>query len=250
MSDYDLQILSCICDLAGKLEEVGESISYTRFRRWHGFADPLLSDALNAGVELGVFGWETGNWYCLKKSGWQVPELAYYGCCRDSLVWFFKECQGYKDSEFYIEVTARKDSKIAGKWTRPDLTMVSFRTFPWTIGEEFDVTTFEIKRPDSCNVLAVFEALSHASAATRAYAVFPLSEEAWTSRYPEQSERVLDECSRHGVGLFLIEDIEANPRPVQRLAAARRSIDHERCGNFLEAVLSDDGRKRIAGWKR
>jgi hypothetical protein len=247
---HRLEVLSCVCDLAAKLDEVGEAISYTRFHRWHGFSDPLLSEALKAGCDLGVFKWAAGNWYSAKKSGWQVPELAYYACCKDSLGGFFRNEQGYKENEFYFEVTAHRDSKIAGRWTRPDLTMVSFRTFAWTIGQEFDVTTFEIKRPDSCDVLAVFEALSHASAATRAYAVFPLSEGEWHNRYPEQAERVLDECSRHGVGLFLIEDVTTNPRPVQRLAAARRTIDHERCGNFLEAVLSEAGLRRIAGWKR
>lgn len=247
---YSLRVLACVADLAAKLDELGESISFTRFRKWHGFTDPLLSEALEAACDLEVISWSSGNWYSLEKPGWQVPEFHYYDVCREVLCDHFRTDQKYSENQFYVEITANKKTRIAGHWTRPDLTMVSYRTFPWTIGGEFDVTTFEVKRPDSCNVLAVFEALSHASAATRAYAVFPLSESQWRADYPQQSERVLDECSKHGVGLFLIENIAELPKPVQRLAANRHAIDHEKCGEFLEAVLSEDGLKKISGWKR
>jgi hypothetical protein len=128
--------------------------------------------------------------------------------------------------------------------------MVSHKTYPWTIGQEFDVTTFEIKRPQDCNVLAVFEALSHSSAATRAYVVFPINEGAWKTADPAQAARVLDECSRHGVGLLFVEDIETAPVAVERLAATKLQLDHEKCGAFLGAVLSEQGLSRIAGWKR
>jgi hypothetical protein len=157
---------------------------------------------------------------------------------------------GYEPSDFYIENTSSKDAKVVGPWVRPDLTLVSYKKFPWTIGNEFDVVTFEVKRPDSANVLAVFEALSHATAATRAYVVFPMSLSEWEKTSPAQAERVRDECSRHGVGLILVDDIlSVTPAGVHIIKASRRQIDHDKCSSFLEAVLSAEGRSRISKWK-
>lgn len=155
----------------------------------------------------------------------------------------------YSASEFLIENTARRNAKIVGPWTRPDFTLVSHKKFPFTIGHEFDVITFEVKRPDSSNVLAVFEALSHTSAATKAYVVFPTSPKDWSLAAPEQEMRVRDECAKHGVGLILIEDISGDPKPHHLIKARRREIDHERSSAFLSAVLTSSGKEQIAKWK-
>jgi hypothetical protein len=109
--------------------------------------------------------------------------------------------------------------------------------------------TFEIKRPDSANVLAVFEALSHAAAATRAYVVFPLDAETWARSNPAQERRVRDECVRHGVGLILVDTRSTPPEAQHLLKAARREIDHEKCSGFLDAVVSVEGKRRISEWK-
>jgi hypothetical protein len=106
-----------------------------------------------------------------------------------------------------------------------------------------------VKRPDTANVLAVFEALAHATVATRAYVVFPTSLAEWESSDPEQAVRVRDECSRHGVGLILIEDLLGGASPGHVIRARRREIDHEKCSAFLEAVLSPEGKNKISEWK-
>jgi hypothetical protein len=155
----------------------------------------------------------------------------------------------YSASEFIIENTARRNAKIVGPWTRPDFTLVSHKKFPFTIGHEFDVVTFEVKRPDASNVLAVFEALSHTSAATKAYVVFPITPREWSSTSPEQEMRVRDECAKHGVGLILIEDISRDPKPHHIIKARRKEIDHERSSAFLSAVLTASGKEQIAKWK-
>ncbi|NWJ26116.1 hypothetical protein [Rhizobium sp. RM] len=162
------------------------------------------------------------------------------------LLW---QANNYSSSEYIIENTARRNAKIVGPWTRPDLTLVSHKKFPYTIGHEFDVVTFEVKRPDSSNVLAVFEALSHTSAATKAYVVFPISPNDWTASAPEQEIRVKDECAKHGVGLILIEDISTSPKPHHVIKARRKEIDHERSSAFLSAVLTPQGKEQIAKWK-
>jgi len=126
---------------------------------------------------------------------------------------------------------------------------VSHKKFPWTIGTEFDVVTFEVKTPATANVLAVFEALSHVTAATRAYVVFPVEEVEWEASNPAQARRVKDECVRHGVGLILVSSVTTTPVAKHVLKALRREIDHEKCSDFLDAVVSDEGKKRISQWK-
>lgn len=177
-----------------------------------------------------------------------IGEESYYSEIEQQLKLLW-EINNYSSSEFIIENTSRRNAKIVGPWTRPDLTLVSHKKFPFTIGHEFDVVTFEVKRPDASNVLAVFEALSHTSAATKAYVVFPLSPNEWSASAPEQEVRVRDECSKHGVGLILIENISTDPKPHHVIKARRKEIDHERSSAFLSAVLTQKGKEQIAKWK-
>ena len=210
-------------------------------------SDTDVWPAINYGEEVGCLKAEGQGYYKLKK-GFTIAEENFYPAVNDALknLWANEK---WKKDQYYIEETARKDSKIAGRWTRPDLTMISHRKYPWTIGQEFDVVTFEVKRPDTCNVLAVFEALSHRSAATRAYVVFPVNAKEWSKNEPEQEVRVMEECTRHGVGLIFVENIYEDPKPVHVIKAQKHEIDHERCSAFLDAVISKEGLQKISMWK-
>lgn len=229
------------------IEEAGEALTATKLKRLLGLGDKEFEEAADHGCSIKALKWQSRNFYSVSKS-YVVPEEAYYDWIKEGLeeLWL---ADGYDKSGYYVENTSRRDSKIEGPWTRPDLTLVSHKKFSWTIGTEFDVVTFEVKRPDSANVLAVFEALSHASAATRAYVVFPVEPEAWRNENPAQERRVRDECVRHGVGLILVSSVNGKPVAHHALKAARRQIDHEKCSDFLDAVVSAAGKKRISEWK-
>lgn len=242
----ELKTAKSLESIIGVIVANKEPMSRTKIRNTLNLSEGDLTEALSLGCSEGVLEKFEYNFYG-NVGKFKIPESYYYPAVRSALVelWLNK----FNDGEFYIEETARKDSKIVGRWTRPDFTIVSHKKFAWTIGYEFDVVTFEVKRPDSCDVLAVFEALSHATAATRAYVVFPVNATQWAESHPEQEARVKDECSRHGVGLILIEDIYSKPRPVQVIAAQKREIDHDKCSNFLGNVLSDEGLRKISIWK-
>ncbi|MDU0343025.1 hypothetical protein [Bosea rubneri] len=242
-----LETMYLLDQVVKNIGAIGSSLTRTKLSRLLDKDHKELHGALEYGCEKKILEWQEGNWYVLKKN-FVIAEDAFYGAAESGLK---KLWQGeyFHENEFYIENTSRKDSKIVGRWTRPDLTLISHKKFPWTIGREFDVVTFEVKRPDSCNVLAVFEALSHASAATKAYAVFPVDHASWRKENPAQEARVLDECSRHGIGLILIEDVYVAPRAVHLIKAQKREIDHERCSEFIGAVMSDAGKSRLSEWK-
>ena len=225
----------------------GEGMSKTKIRNQLQLTDDLVQTALDYGFDEKFLGKGEYNVYSIKKD-FSINEERFYPAVETRLkrLWL---AENFHENEYYLEETARKDSKISGRWTRPDFTMISHKKFAWTIGHEFDVVTFEVKRPDSCNVLAVFEALSHATAATRTYVVSPIDASDWAKSDPAQEARVKDECSRHGVGLILIENVYIEPQPLHLIKAQKREIDHERCSNFLDAVVSSDGKQRISTWK-
>lgn len=237
-------ILKKIFDYVNIHKDVTRTSIIRRLNIEETIVDRIISYAVSRDILIrGAY-----NKFNTNKNSFSIKESDYYDMIFSSinLLWLN---EGFLETEFYVENTSREDSKIVGPWTRPDFTLLSFKKFPWTIGSEFDVVTFEIKRPETANVLAVFEALSHASAATRAYVVFPLDQNQWERGQPEQSRRVKEECLRHGVGLILIEDVIGEARPIHLISALRREIDHEKCSNFLDSVISNVGKSRIAGWK-
>jgi len=242
----DIKVLQCLETIVQALQ-INKTMSATKLKRTYDFDSEIFDAAVRHGAEKKVLKWGDRNIFTFV-SPYVIPEEAYYNSIEVAFreIW---ESEGYDRSQFYLENTARRDSKIAGPWTRPDFTMVSYKKFPWTIGSEFDVVTFEVKRADTSNVLAVFEAMSHRSAATRSYVVFPLDEVAWTSRGPAQAIRVKDECIRHGIGLILVGQGSAKAVAVHAIPARRFAIDHRKSSDFLAAVLTEAGKNRIAEWK-
>ena len=242
-----LEIAYTIERIVRLLESNNSALSRTKIKNTLRLSESIIRKALEVGCNNGYFEWSEGNNYSILRN-FVINEENFYPSVDLALrnLWV---SENFHENEFYIEETARKDSKIAGRWTRPDFTLVSHKKFSWTIGREFDVVTFEVKRPDSCNVLAVFEALSHATAATKAYVVFPIDLDYWSRNDPDQEARVKDECSRHGVGLILIQNVYVDPQPLHLIKARKREIDHERCSNFLHAVMSLEVKQKISAWK-
>ncbi|WP_374422343.1 hypothetical protein [Paracoccus sp. (in: a-proteobacteria)] len=244
---YNLKTTENLVKILSFVRDGGGTATKTKIRNWLGLSEDDVWAAIVYGEELKCLRAEGQGYYKFLKD-FVIGEEAFYPVVEEAVRSLWAK-EGWAQDQYYIENTARKDSKIVGPWTRPDFTLVSHRKYPWTIGWEFDVVTFEVKRPDNCNVLAVFEALSHASTATRAYVVFPIDAEKWSKEYPEQEVRVKDECTRHGIGLILIEDVYNKPRPVHVVKAQKREIDHERCSNFLGSVITEKGRQKISMWK-
>lgn len=242
-----LSELHDVKEIINRIREFGGSASKTRIKNSMTMDLNRFELALQKGIESENLKREFGNEYSIIKDV-KILESDYYSEVERSIIIQWKKDK-YGEADFHLENTSNKDSKIVGQWTRPDFTLVSIKKFPWTFEKEFDVVTFEVKRPEKSDVLAVFEALSHLSVASKAYVVFPLDLSEWERQNPEQSKRVREECTRHGIGLILIEDIFGSAQPNQIIKATRRQIDNEKCSNFLGSVLSTKGKEMIAAWK-
>jgi hypothetical protein len=174
-----------------------------------------------------------------------VLEADFYDCIEAILRAFYERRAGENGRQLTVK-TAKKDTKVAGRWTRPDFTVVTSRAFPYIKQTEFDIITFEAKRPKDVEALAVFEALAHNSAATRSYVVFPITEAELKANV--QGDRIREECVRHGIGLFLVRDSYALDEAVLLIEAQPRALNPEKCSHFLQHVLERDELAVITTW--
>lgn len=114
---------------------------------------------------------------------------------------------GIKPHEIHFEITAKKGKKkTGGKWSRPDITAISVRSFAYVPNKFLDVWTFEVKKRNGLDVTAIFEALAHGSRATRSYAVLQVPAQAEKSKAIQDIlARCEREAARLGIGLITFE---------------------------------------------
>jgi hypothetical protein len=158
-----------------------------------------------------------------------------------------------KDNRFrdhIVEITARQGARnTGGTWTRPDITVAGMTTFPFVPGKTFDVVTFEVKPPDGVDVTAVYEALAHLRAATRAFVILHIPDD---RRAPlaDWIDRAAEEAKRHGIGLILVSDPLDYEAWDELVEARRHEPDPAALNDFIAAQLSDGAKEEITTWFR
>jgi len=151
--------------------------------------------------------------------------------------------------QIHFELTARQGKKpTGGTWTRPDITAVSVRTFQQLPSKYFDVWTFEVKPIEALDVTAVFEAASHASRATRSYALVQVSGETEDSYESEVIERCVREAARLRVGLILFSSESDFETWETKVEAPRLETAPEALNEFV-SKLSETAKAKIARWR-
>lgn len=148
-----------------------------------------------------------------------------------------------------VEITAQGGRRSDGKWSRPDVTLASYKTYPYVPGRHFDLITFEIKPTDGLDVTVVYEALAHRRAATRAYALVHVPEER-RAALEEVLEEVVLEAKRVGVGVIVAgmpNDYETWEEIVE---ASRHEPEPQRLNDFLSKQVSQGFREQIVKWFR
>ncbi|CUW48563.1 hypothetical protein [Novacetimonas hansenii] len=217
----------------------------TNLKRNNGFPESHIEKAIDFGVEKDILRALLQGYIEVNQNQYSVVEEDYYSCINDLLENYYGARMN-DGGNFIVSKTARKNTKVAGRWTRPDFTVVSNRKFPYIRDSEFDIITFEVKRPADCEAIAVFEALAHNTAATRSYVFFPMSENDF--RQTDQAERIREECVRHGIGMFLVSDSYKMEKPILIIEAQRKQLNPEKCSNFLSSVLSQDELAKLTTW--
>ena len=151
--------------------------------------------------------------------------------------------------DFVVEITAQPGRvQTGGTWTRPDVSLLGTKSYPYLPGRFFEIVTFELKTADALDVRGVFEALSHAQFATLAYVVFYTSGREFRD-YPN-SDRVIELAAKHGVGAIAATQID-NYEFWNEIVEPRRNIaDPEQANQFIGASFSENARNRIIKWHK
>jgi hypothetical protein len=104
----------------------------------------------------------------------------------------------------------RGRASTGGKWTRPDISLLAVKAYPYLPHRYFDIVTFEVKPAGQTTVEGIFQALSHQQFATCAYSVFHGPElpsaDLFQKKYSD-ALRILSTARKHGIGVILATDI-------------------------------------------
>ncbi len=154
--------------------------------------------------------------------------------------------QGFDDSR--VEITAKQGSKLTGgKWTRPDIIAVGYKTFPYVPGRYLEVITFEIKPFYAIDVAAVYEALAHRRAATRAYLIVHIPKTN-TNDFDGAIEAISDESKKFGIGFIVAEDSHDFDTWEVKLEADRIEPDPYRLNEFIAQQTTQELKEQIVRW--
>ena len=83
------------------------------------------------------------------------------------------------------------------------MTLVAVRTYQFTPGKRLEVITFEVKPDVDSAVEGVYEALAHSAFAHRSFLAVDIRQ--FGDEVPD--DRIVHECSRHGVGYITFTDV-------------------------------------------
>jgi len=184
----------------------------------------------------------------------QAPqgERALYDPAKDVIERSWAKSENY--DEIIVEVTAlRGSAATGGKWTRPDISILASKAYPYLPHRSFDIVTFEVKPENQVNVEGVFEALSHQQFASRSYCLFHVPDLAASESFHEKykdAQRILSTARKHGIGIILSTDISDFETWDEILNAERVTPDPEQANRFIATSFSQDIRDKIIKWHK
>ena len=137
-------------------------------------------------------------------------------------------------SHSYAWITASQGRReTGGRWTRPDITLVARRKFPYYPVVVHDVITFEIKPVHRVDLTAVYEALAHRRVATYAYVLVHIPADQRGS-LDEALDVLAAAARRHGIGLVVAEEPGDFSTWEEVVEAERHDADPKGVSDFLK----------------
>ena len=156
----------------------------------------------------------------------------------------------YRSDSAIAEITAHQGRReTGGRWTRPDVTLASYSTYPYVPGKHFDVTTFEVKKHGALDITVVYEALSHRRAAHYSYVLAQIPEDA-SPEDVEILDDIVSEASEHGIGVVTFSAADNYETWEVRVEADRNEPDPADLNDFLASQASSTFKDHIQRWFR
>lgn len=151
--------------------------------------------------------------------------------------------KNYEIDDFVSQVTANQGGRnTGGKWTRPDITLVALRMYPFIPGKSLEVITFEIKPWYSLGVEGVFETASHSAFANRSYLMIHAPS---TVEESDAYERIEREADRFRIGLVTFDDPADWDTYNIRIDAEHNVPDPSAMCRFISEQLTKENQGKI-----
>jgi len=146
---------------------------------------------------------------------------------------------------FVCEITGYQGRRYTGgKWTRPDVILISVTTYPYVPGKVMDIITFEVKLAKSFEITGVFETAAHSRFATKSYYCVHLPN-GWDDNSPE-FDRIKSECDRFGIGLMHFEEPKNYDTYEVLVEPTRRNPDPSEMDSFISTQMGDEAKKKLS----
>lgn len=143
-----------------------------------------------------------------------------------------------EDRAMVIDTSALR---MSGKWSNPDITKISVRTFPILRTHKILVTTYELKQWKRWNIESVFEAASQRRFAHESNVVLE-----WAKGEPVSGiDDLMTVCGRFGVGLLTIHPYYSSFQYVTQLDAENHAPNEENVEEFLGYVFEKYPQERV-----
>lgn len=144
---------------------------------------------------------------------------------------------------FVVDRTADLSrKKTHGKWTRPDLSLVTIHTFTYIPGKTIELITFEVKPADDFRIEGVFETAAHSRATHRSYLMIHTPN---GKPDTEEFQRLASESERFRLGLMVFNKSKDWETFETVLEAERRNPNPADVNGFIRDVMHKESQERI-----
>jgi hypothetical protein len=162
----------------------------------------------------------------------QRLESDHYQPALDSILQHWTEQPGF--THVFGAITAGQGRRqTGGRWSRPDIVLCAISDWLFSSRPEADVRTIEVKRFESLDVLAVYEAVSHKSRAHYSYLLivdFPADMDA---DQKTTFDTVVSVAGKHGIGVITARNTADWTSWSFELDPNRSDSDHQAVNQFL-----------------
>ena len=141
--------------------------------------------------------------------------------------------------DFVCEITAHQGRRdTGGQWTRPDVTFIAVRTYPFIPGKKLEVITFEIKPIGCYGIEGVFETASHSVIANKSYLALHVPQGFDESKL----ERIERRVEHFRIGLMTFVDPTSLETFNTIIEPAHHVLDPALTSDFVNLQLNDDNK--------
>ncbi|MFH2055113.1 MAG: hypothetical protein ABIJ61_04075 [bacterium] len=144
-----------------------------------------------------------------------------------------------------VEKIASGGKKGTGKWTKPDVVVVSVQSYQYVPAKFVEVISFEIKPAGVLDVSGVFETASHSKYAHRSYLAIHMPNGPTDD---EKMQRLLEECERFGIGFMYFKNPGDWATYETKIEPRRQNPAPPDVNDFITFNISRAGQNKIVAW--